>query len=496
MAVQPIQSGKMTTRTLGALVIGCLLILNGLPALAQINNTLYFMGGVPQSNRINPANSPLCGFYLGFPTLAPMHAQINSSTFAYDDIVYPHPTEDSLITPFHPLGDKQAFVDQLKPLNFVVSDLGSALFSLGFRTRAGFFSLDVTSRLDGDLFFSGDMARLIMEGAVEGRTYSFDGSAVDLSAFDEISVNWSGQILHNLQVGARAKMLFGIGNVTTQQSEMEMTYGRDVWQIESDMLFNASLPMTEFVYDQDGNIEDLVLKEELETIDLRDIPRYLFNTRNLGIGLDVGVNYRPFSELLLSASVTDIGFISWKDEVHEAALNASFDYSEFDGNPFDIPPGVSLMNHLDSLADVALDSVTSSLTVTPGGAYNTWLNTKLFIGASYQLAPFFGVGLLSRTDFLQDKVAQQFTASANLSAGRIVNFTLSYSYVNSYLKNIGAGLALNLGPFNMYVISDNALNLLFWREDTRAANVWVGMNLVFGYRDAMRNDRQDRPLVY
>lgn len=456
-------------------------VMSGIPVHAQINNTLYFMRGIPQSNRVNPANRPLATFYIGFPGLAPIHGQINSSTFTYQDLAR---------------GDEQAFLDLLKPMNFVVSDLGSALISAGFNTGAGFFSIDVTSRLDGDLFFSGDLARLVLEESVENRTYQFDGSAIDLSAFDEISVNWAGDLLHNLQVGARAKMLFGIGNLTTAQSEMALTRAQDVYFIEADMRFNASLPMTEIQYDQEGNVEDIILKEEVENLDPRELPKYLFNTRNLGFGMDIGVNYRPLSELLLSASVTDIGFINWKDEVHEAVFDASFNYTEIEGNLFDIPDGVTPGTYIDSLADVAVDSFNSVLTVTPDVPYSTRLNTKLFIGASYHVTPFLGFGLLSRTDFLQDKIAQQFTASANLTAGRILNFTLSYSYIHSDFKNIGAGLALNLGPVNMYLISDNALNLIFYRDNTRSANLWFGLNLIFGYRQYTGKRFTDRPLVY
>ena len=456
-------------------------VMSGTPGLSQINNTLYFMRGVPQSNRVNPANRPMGSFYIGFPGLAPIHGQVNSSTFTYNDFTQ---------------GDEQAILDLLKPLNFVVSDLGSALLSAGFKTGAGFFSVDVTSRLDGDLFFSGDLARLVLEESVENRTYQLDGSAIDLSAFDEISVNWAGELLPNLQVGARAKMLFGIGNLTTARSEMEMTRIQDVYHIETDMLFNASLPMAEIQYDQEGNVEDIVLKEEVENLDLRELPKYLFNTRNMGFGLDFGVNYRPVSELLLSASVTDIGFINWKDEVYEAAFDASFNYTEIEGNLFELPDGVTPGTYIDSLADVAIDSATSNLTVTPDQPYSSRLNTKLFVGASYHVTPFLGFGLLSRTDFLQDKIAQQFTASANLTTGRLLNFTLSYSYIHSDFKNVGAGLALNLGPVNMYLISDNALNLIFYPGDTRSANLWFGLNLIFGYRQYTGNRFTDRPLVY
>lgn len=478
-------------RSISVLAALGLLILSGIPLQSQINNTLYFMQGIPQSSRINPANRPLGSFYLGFPGLAPVRVELSSSSFAYGDVVQ-HPTEDTWISPLHPQADRQAFLDMLKPMNYVVSDLGSALISAGFNTPIGFFSLDVTTRADGGVYYPGDMARLILGEAIENRTYNFDGTAIDLSAFDEISVNWAGELLPNLQVGARAKMLFGIANLTTAKSEMELTLSQDVYRIQSDMLFNASIPMAEIQYDQEGNVEDVVLKEGVENGDARELPKYMFNTRNLGMGVDIGVNYRPIDRLLLSASVTDIGFIHWKDEVHEAAFNLSLDYNEIEGDPFNVPGGVPLGNYIDSLADVAFDSVTSALTVTPDVPYTTRLNTKLFIGANYYVTPFLGLGFLSRTDFLQDKIAQQFTASANLTTGRLFNFTLSYSYINSDFKNIGAGLALNLGPVNLYAISDNALNMIFWREDTRSANLWFGMNLIFGYRSV----NKDRPLVY
>jgi hypothetical protein len=466
------------------------------PTEAQINNTLYFMPGVPQSNRVNPAYQPNCSYYLGLPLLSPVRVETSSSAFAYGDVIYPHPYQDSLITFLHPLGNKQAFIDLLEPLNYVVSDLGTSLISAGFHTKVGFFSLDVTTRVDGNIYYPGDMVRLLLTGTEEGETYQFDGGALDLSAFDEISAGWSGEILHNLQVGVRGKMLFGVGNLTTTQSQLELTTSEDVWNIRSDMMFNASLPFAEVQYDGDGNVEDIVLKDDIENFNAWKLPKYMFNARNFGLGIDLGVNYRPMHELLLSASVLDIGYIRWKDEVHEMTYNTTFDYKGLEVNPFEIPEGVTFGEHLDSLINETVDSLSSFLVVTPGNFYSHRINTKLYLGASYHVTPKISFGLLSRTDFLKDKVNQQFTASANLTTGRMLNFTLSYSYMNAYFKNIGAGVSLNLGPFNMYVMSDNALNVLFWPHEVKSVNLWFGMNLVFGYKKFMANLYKDNPLIF
>jgi hypothetical protein len=463
---------------------------------AQISNSLYFLPGVPQSNRVNPAYQPDCEFYLGFPMLAPVRVELSSSSFAYGDVIYPHPTQDSLITFLHPLGNKQAFLELLEPVNYVISDIGTTLVSFGFNTKVGFFSMDINYRFDGNIYYPGDMARLILTGAEEGETYQFDGSALDISAFDEVTAGWTGKILHNLQVGARGKLLFGAGNLTTTRSDLELTTSQNVWNIRSDMRFNASLPFADVHYNEEGRIEDIVLKEEFKDLTLWKLPRYAFNPRNLGLGVDIGVNYRPVHELLVSASVMDIGYIRWKDEVHEVTYKTEFDYKGLEVNPFEIPDGVTLGEHLDSLLTETIDSISSFLEFTPGRIYSSRLNTKLYVGASYHVTPRISFGLLSRTDFLKERVAQQFTASANLTTGRILNFTLSYSYINAYFKNIGAGLSLNLGPFNMYLLSDNALNILIWPQEARSVNLWFGLNLVFGYRQVMANLYRDSPLIY
>ncbi len=127
----------------------------------------------------------------------------------------------------------------------------------------------------------------------------------------------------------------------------------------------------------------------------------------------------------------------------------------------------------------------------PGGAYSQRLNTKLYVGASYELNPMINFGILSRTDFLNGVVAEQVTASANFTASRIVNLTLSYSYMHDSFRNIGAGFSLNVGPLNMYLLSDNALNVVFWPELSGSVNFWFGLNLVFGYKEKV-----DQPLVH
>ncbi len=485
-------SMKMFSRfTLGMGLIACL----SLPGWSQINNSVYFMPGVPQANRVNPAHQPNCELYLGFPVLAPMRMELSSNSLSYKDIIYEHPFQDSLITFLHPEGDKQAFLDQLQPMNNIVTDLRASLASIGFRTKAGFFTFDMTTRLEEAAYFPKDLARLLLNGAIEGETYQLDGIGVNISAFDELSLGWSYSILDNLQVGVRAKMLFGIGDLTTRRSALSITTSQEEWNIQSDMMVSASLPFAEVIYNEDGMIEEIVIDDEIESLNPFALPKYLFNFGNPGFAADIGINYRPIDQLQLSISALDLGFISWKDEVHDATYEMEYDYIGLEINPLELSDEYSFGDYLDSTFSQMGDSLLSFLEFTPGRTYSKRLNTKLYVGASYFVTPKINFGLLSRTDFLSDHISQQFTASANFTTGRFVNLTLSYTYKNSYIKNLGAGLSFNVGPLNLYLISDNSLNAIFWPQEARSVNLWFGMNLVFGYKQFTQEGR-DKPLVY
>ncbi len=477
------------------IILSLVLLLGaGLQALAQNQNSLYFMNGIPQSNRINPARQMDCGFYIGIPILSPISTQISSNPLVYEDVIYPHPTEDSLITFLHPLGDQKAFLDKLKPLNVMIADTRSSLFSIGFGTEAGFFSLDLTTRAEAYLYFPGDLARLVLEGADEGGVYNMDGMGPELSGFDEIAVGWSRAIGSKWQIGVRGKALFGFGNISISRSKLEVQTSEELWSIQADMEFNASLPFAEVVYDEDGNIEDIIVDEDLSNLRPAALFKEGFNVKNFGLAMDLGVDFTPTDRWLLSASVLDLGYIRWTDEIHKGSFKSDYDFTGLEVNPFDFTGDLSLGDYVDSSFSAMADSLADGLEFTQGGAYTNYLNPKLYVGASWWATPSINFGLLSRTDFLRDVIFEQLTASANFAAGRFLNFTLSYTFMNNYWKNVGAGIALNAGPVNLYVISDNTLNAVFWPEEAQSMNLWFGMNLVFGYKKC--SEDRDRPLVY
>ena len=459
---------------------------------AQIPNSMFFMPGVPQSNRINPAIQPGCGFYLGFPLMAPLRLQVNSSSLAFSDVIYYNSEIDALITPLHPDANKDDFLNELDDVNYMLANFGTSLGSFGFRAGKSFFSFDLTTRVDGAIYYPKGIFEFLFNGAPDSSNISLSGIGADVNSFNEFSLGWSKKdfILPNLDIGVRGKALFGLANLTTMNSSFELTTSMDEWNLRSNMQVNASAPsFVTFNDDFESNDEPVIIDEEFfENPDPVEIAKRLVSPDQFGLAMDIGVNYRVIPQLQLSASVLDIGRIKWNNAA-AGSFNFEYDFTGVEMNPF---TGVDT-SFVTELTDALIDSLKFKTLDKP---YFSKLNTKLLVGASYYPVEKIGFGLLSRTDFLNEKVAQQFTGSVNMTTGKFINLSLSYSYMSRTFNNMGAGISFNVGPLNLYVISDNIISGALMPLDTRAVNLWFGMNLTSGWKRAKRKAKQiDKPLI-
>jgi hypothetical protein len=470
------------------LIIGTILFMAAFQVGAQIPNSMFFMPGVPQSNRINPAIQPGCGLYLGMPGLSPLRVQFSSSSLAFQDVIYQN-SEGVPITAFHPLGDQEAFLANLDPVNSVLGNFGTSILSMGFRAGKNFISFDLTFRGETNFNYPKGLFELPIYGLTDGQTRSFSGIGIDATAFVETSLGWSRKdlIIPNLDVGVRAKFLSGIANINTANSVMEVTTSSEAINFTTDMELNIAAPDMITITEADSSIiPDIQMVDNYFSNSPVDIVKDIL-LDNSGFGVDIGINYQPIPQLMLSASVLDIGSIKWNNTL-TGSMDFAYDFMGVNVNPF---TGIDT-----TFFQEVMDSAQSSVSILAGQPYSSKLNTKLFIGASFYPIEKIGFGLLSRTDFLSDRISQQFTATANMAAGRILNLSLSYTYMTSSVKNFGAGLSINAGPFNLYVISDNIISGALWPTETRSANLWFGMNLCFGYRvDKKAPAPKDRPLI-
>ncbi len=458
-------------------------------SMAQQSNTMFFMHGVPQRYQINPAFHSECNSFIGLPIMAPLQVQAKNSAFGLTDVLEYNPQIDSLVSFLHPLAIKnsqESFLALLRNKNSFESEVTLGIASFGFKSKNWdtWFSFDINQRIQARVGYPADLARLPLIGPDSALFFDLNGLGVDLTSFTELAMGISQQIGEKLTVGIRGKLLFGQANLQTKRFDMKLETSEELWKVHSDLLVNASLPFLDFAYDSEGmvDLENSDLKEDGEL--KNDLFRLILNPENFGLGLDIGADFKATNWLQVSASLVDLGSIKWKDNAINISSNADYDFRGIEVNLDDED---FVETFLDSLDQTYIQSDTKE------ASYNTWLPTKLYAGAAFFVHPKISFGLLSKTVFYPRDIREQLTLSANFHPFKALNASLSYTVMNQKYNNLGIGLSLTPGPFNLYIITDTGPSVALWPYDTRDINVRIGMNLVFGCMK--KNKTFDCPLV-
>ena len=466
-------------------------------AEGQESSTMYFMQGVPQSYQLNPATQPRCNSFLGFPGLSPLQVFVENSAFSLKDIIFP--LDDSLVTFLHPEADKNDFLDNLAPVNTFQVFFGINLLSSGSRIGNQYYTFDVSEKIFARFSYNDDLLDFLLNGNQRGDRFTFSNTNVDVTAYSEIATGNARIINERLRIGARVKLLFGQVNLSTDNKEISLATDED-WTINTDMKIRLSAPLLDLpVYIDVWGNEAISLDsfpedpfEFIENLDPADMMRSLYG--NMGLGLDLGIHYALTDKITLSGSLIDLAGIRWSRNTYTFSQKASYVYSGIEINPGDTTGTTE--NFFDGLKTVfAFETDTDP--------YYTMLPLKLYVGGTYQVIDQISFGILSRTEYYKKKLREQLTLSANLSPLRFLNFSFSYTLFNNTYNNFGFGFSSRLGPFSLYLISDNIptgyaveqSSGMVLPYDSRVLNLRIGLNLVFGCNKEKKK-MADLPLVY
>jgi len=445
------------------------------------------MKGVPQVYQINPAFQPGCKFFIGLPGISPIQVRVQNEPLVLKDILSYNESLEQLITFLHPLGDQAAFLNALNDRNFINADAGVPIASIGFGSpsKGSFVGFDITQKVSTSFNYPKDLMRFALEGPDEASFFDFNGFGVDALVYTELAMNVSRKIGEKLTFGWRGKILVGQANVSTSKFDVTMNTGQTAWQVHSNIIMDAALPFLDMKIDNGViDLENIELMQDIE----KKYMDLAFNPKNIGLAMDIGVDFKPIEWLQISASIVDFGSIKWKDKVYNMENDA--DYA-FNGLEF----GIDDFDNAEGLLDDLADSLSQSFEfIATENSYRTQLPTKLYAGAAFYVHPKISFGVLSRSEFYKKKVRQQFTFSANLYPIRMISTTFSYSIIEGLYKNLGVGLALKALPFNFYIISDTAPSVYFWPTEAMYINLRVGMNIMFGCRQK-KAAKYDMPLI-
>lgn len=485
-------------------------LIAGTCLFGQYSNVMYYMQSVPQAHFLNPARQPLCNFYFGIPAASSVFVNYGNNSFDVYDLIFPGsgPQSDSLITILHPSYDIGEFIDKLKISNLQSADASVSLFSLGFRAKNSYITIDLSTKTTARIAVPRDLMAIVLQGNGEfiGKEADFSPLRLNASAYHEFGIGISRRLTRHFYFGFRPKLLLGVANVTTANPVPDIGLYTDPDNFDlnfhSQLTLNVSAPI-DVTYTSEG---------EIDNVEFRDIPdneivNTILNVKNPGMGLDLGMEYKLTDKVALSASLLDLGFIRWGSNTYNFKQNGEFLFTGFD-----LSDGLVEDSdwEFEDEAESLLDSIKTLFNVDDEAeAYFTFLAPKLYLGASYDLNNTLRLGFLSRTEFFGARLRQSLSLSANLFLAKFLNLSASYNILNGTYDNLGAGFALKLGPLHVYTVIDKVpvrwtkieattddfdeLNGLIIPSKLNSINARIGLNFMFGCRQKRMNDK---PLVF
>ena len=422
------------------------------------DNTLTFLKGVPQTTQINPAFRPVGRWYLSMPVLGSIKISGSGTGFSYSEAM----AGDTLNL------DKVA--GKLQDNNLLAAEASLQLVGFGFSVRKTFITFDLNHRMKAKFNYSKSLLDL-RYGLEESGSASNLNSDIDLFLnvlnYTEIAVGASHPVSDKITVGARFKYLLGGINIKTEQ--MAMTIANDVnrgIEVESDININTALPLN-LTANPDGTIQDLSLKDGVGVKDM------LLNG-NKGWAFDFGATWRVIDKLTVGLAFNDIGFIKWKNNVQQLSSSVSAHYDNVEGS------------NEDYLGDV-FGTIGDAMKVkSEGTSYTTGLMGTMNVTADYDYKEWLNFGFISKNYILNGKLIPENTLALGLSPGSALSSVFTYSVMKGAPANLGFGLALKAGAFQIYAASDNinsAINL----ENAKYLNARLGVNFVFNPKKKKKN---------
>ncbi|OFY86337.1 MAG: hypothetical protein A3F72_11070 [Bacteroidetes bacterium RIFCSPLOWO2_12_FULL_35_15] len=436
-------------------------------ASAQQSLTLYNMEVVPQRMYANPALKPTYSKYnVGLPGISSQYLNLSHSGFKYSDLVK-HEADDSLHLDFGNM------LSKLSKNNYMTVAYHPDLLSFGFIIKEkNYFSVNITEKIDLRFRYPKKFLEFVWKGNGDpdllGQDVNFN-FGLNFSHYREYGLGYARDLNDKITIGVKVKYLYGMENIWTEKSDVTLNTDPNYFAItaKSNIIINTS-------------------GVDTNSFDNLSVSKYAFKKKNHGMGIDIGGVYKYNDKFSFSGSMIDLGFIKWKDattnyQSHDA--DGSFTYQGVDLNQFVNNDSLNLEQAFEIMGD-SLSKIFKIDTVHE--SYTTKLSTQIYLGANYYINEKSNAGILFYGQVFDKVLHPGVALSFNQRVGRWLNVSASYSIYNRSYNNIGLGLALNAGPVQFYMVSDNVLGAIF-PQNTKNLHVQFGINLTMGRKQKDRD---------
>lgn len=457
-------------------IIGAVLALTMCQTVsAQTFQTGFFLDNYYYTYRINPAIASEKTFISGVigDVTASMSSDLGLGSFLFKG------PNGGLVTGLNSSVSSEEFLGKLNDANNFGVNLNYNLLSRGkWKNDHKFKTFEINVRGSASAGVPKDLFAFLKNGSQDK---GFDLSGFNASAKAYAEVAWGRTLVgRNITLGWRVKGLVGLANFGLDVNKAAVTVNKDAisYNIDAQMLGAVGgLSVGTKVSENTGN----------KVLDFNSLG---FNTSQIrpsgyGAAIDLGASYTFFNRLTVSASVVDLGAISWKYNFGAKTSGQQ----EFSG-----------VENLDMDSDNVGDDMTKALDQLKGLAEfqsvnvderkMEWLPAMSNIGVKFRVFNCLSVGYLGSFSF--GKYADSWADNrlgATLTPFKWFSVSGNMGK-NSFGDVIGAAASVNLLGFNLHVGCDGfrgklgKINNIPVPVDSFRMSVNAGLTWTFGERHA------------
>jgi len=464
-------------------------------SFAQNNQILFDFNQLPQTLMLNPGAEVDYNKHFGVPLLSNIFVQAGATN---SNITYNKIYSDSNGDIFRNIYNQKLSRDDY----FLISQQ-IEIINAGFRLRNEkyYLSFGIQQKTEGFSLYPEEPADLFFKGDDQNE----DGKPEYDNKFDFNQLSFAGEIIgvfhigisnkvnDKLIIGARFKLLSGAVNI-----DFKNNFG-DYYLSKGTINNNHSFNNIDVAFRSSGLINPD--RENILTETSQVLKGLFFMNGNIGVGLDLGLTYYASDEIIITASVLDLDYLKYNNEVVKYEIKTDFELTDQDY--FAPPKGGELdywKDKLDSYRDpdnlngyIPVDTLQTSYSTNHAPKFNASAKYRITRASnekynsvyrnSYFVTPVKDeltteFGLQTYVAFHPNKMIWAITPFVSRDINKYLSAKLTYTYHKFSAKNIGLGISTHFKSFNFYVTADNLLNLPKWK-DSNYQSAQVGMNFMF-----------------
>ncbi len=321
----------------------------------------------------------------------------------------------------------------------------SSLLTFGYNSVIGSFNFRVRDVEQMRIDFKGDFTSFILNPDFQtlyvNRPQFMPALAMH---YREYSLGFAREIIKDrLTLGIRAKLYFGKASFVSEFSGSLNPQG-DNYSLNTSGLINLSAPVKTVLNDKE-------ILQPFETNENFTVAEYLFNSSNPGAGIDIGLTYQINSQVTFSASLTDLGKISWGNDLNTLLFKGEIELTEDFIQEHD-EFSVTKKPEFDAILE---DNFGLFKVDKAKYSYSTTLPMHIYTGFQYQYNSKLALGVVNRFIYLKNLSQNSFSLTTKYELNKKVTFSSGYSVIGKSYFNIPFGIVYEWGSGQSYFGTDN-----------------------------------------